>query len=229
MDFTKFVSLVSSGALFFSRADKLNDAWEGAYPEENLRQRRLRVEANLGAINYDYMESEAKFHRTVKSQTFLSCWHLNQGESAAMWELYASRGEGIAIQSTFERFCGSFPDNDSMFHVFIGKVSYLNYDRDGFLEGNTFAPFLHKRRSFEHERELRAVTQTIFPSSEPFDEADPYADGLRADVDLNHLIETIYVAPNSQEWFTSLVKHVAEKYLVTAPVKQSDLQRDPVY
>jgi hypothetical protein len=33
MDFTKFVSLIDSRCLFFTRADKFNDSFEGSWPK----------------------------------------------------------------------------------------------------------------------------------------------------------------------------------------------------
>jgi len=230
MDFTKFVSLIDTNALFFPRADHLSDRWEGAYTQENLRRRQLMVEEIKGTESQDMMEDLSRLYRSLPLHTFVSCWHLNEVESDAMWQLYASRGEGIAIQSTFERLVGSFQsDENSMFDVFVGKVRYLDYARGVFPEGNSFLPFLHKRSSFEHEHELRAVIQPISPGRSPLAEAAPFADGLLVNVDLRLLIQNIYVAPTSRAWFTTLVEKIARKYGVEAPIRQSALQRDPLY
>ena len=39
MDFTKFVSLLEKRSLFFARADKLGDPFEGATPINNIKAR----------------------------------------------------------------------------------------------------------------------------------------------------------------------------------------------
>jgi hypothetical protein len=39
MDFTKLVSLLETKSLFFARADKLGDAFEGSMPHQNVNQR----------------------------------------------------------------------------------------------------------------------------------------------------------------------------------------------
>jgi hypothetical protein len=44
MDFTKFVSLLDGNALFFSRADRLSDAWEGAHTVELERDAQAITE-----------------------------------------------------------------------------------------------------------------------------------------------------------------------------------------
>lgn len=229
MDFTTFMSMLANGALFFSRADHFSDAWEGAHTAENVRQRPLQ----FGASEIEapmIMELTSKFYRSLRLHTFMSCWHLNEVESAAMWKLYVSNNEGIAIQTTFERLIGSFQgDDNELFQVHVGKVEYLNYGQDVFKEGNTFIPFLHKRLSFEHERELRAIIQAVLPGDRPLDESEPYADGLMVEVDLKTLVESIYIAPTSEDWFVALVDSAVKKYGLNLPVKHSDLSTDPVY
>lgn len=84
MDFTKFVSLLDSNALFFSRADHLSDAWEGAYTVDNLRQRPALIHAGEGETVAEMMNGMSRFHRSLRHHTFVSCWHLNKVESAAM-------------------------------------------------------------------------------------------------------------------------------------------------
>ena len=73
-----------------------------------------------------------------------------------MWDLYIKGTEGVAIQSTFRSLTESFSlhADDS---IFVGEVSYIDYENDWMPEGNLFYAFMHKRKSFEHERELRAL------------------------------------------------------------------------
>jgi hypothetical protein len=229
MDFTKFAALLDSNGLFFPRADHLSDRWEGAYTQGHLRRRRSMLEDLTGTQTENVMEDLSRIHRSLLLHTFVSCWHLNDVESAAMWQLYASHGEGIVVQSTFARLVDSFQDShSSMWDVYVGKVRYLDYEREGFSEGNNYLPFLHKRSSFEHEHELRAIIRPIFPgTASPLTGATPSVDGLIVNIDLRLLIQNIYVAPTSPGWFTSLVERIARKYGVDAPIKQSDLQQDP--
>lgn len=41
---------------------------------------------------------------------YISCWHMNEYESAAMWKLYAKSSDAIAIQTTFQKLCESIGD-----------------------------------------------------------------------------------------------------------------------
>ena len=42
-----------------------------------------------------------RYTKDFRRQTAISCWHENQYESAAMWQLYNPSNDGIAIQTTF--------------------------------------------------------------------------------------------------------------------------------
>src|ERR1700686_5362685 len=76
MDFTKFVSLLDGNALFFSRADQLSDAWEGAHPVENRHRRPEVFDANEEEAPM-IMEATSRFNRSLRLHTFMSCWHVN--------------------------------------------------------------------------------------------------------------------------------------------------------
>jgi len=53
--------------------------------------------------------------------------------------------------------------------------------------------------------------------------------GIRIPVDLETLIDSIYVAPDAPTWFSELVTAVAHRYGVTAPIRQSRLTDDAVF
>jgi hypothetical protein len=227
MDFTKFVSLLDTNALFFCRADHFADAWEGAHTVENVKFRPRIWGPEASA---QMMKDVTEIYRSVRMHTFMNCWHLNEGESAAMWKLYVSHNEGIAIQSTYERLTTSFEGDESeIFRVSVGTVKYLDYEHEMFPDGNTLLPFFHKRLSFEHERELRAIVQPISAGTGPLSNIEPIADGLLLNINVQTLIENIYVAPTCESWFAELVKSVAKKYGFQVGIRHSDLSRDPVF
>lgn len=158
MDFTKYVSLLDSRSLFFVRADKLEDPFEGSYPMINIQLRR-EVLAEKG-IPEPAGKQLSVGHEEIRKLVFINAWHMNDVENAAMWKLYLRTNEGVAIQSTLERLKRSF-DSNVEDRVFIGMVKYIEYDKTPIKESNLFHAFLHKRRSFEHERELRAITDCL--------------------------------------------------------------------
>jgi len=160
----------------------------------------------------------------------ISCWHMNEFESDAMWKLYLKSNEGIAIQSTFKRLCDAFSSTD--LDINIGKVKYENFNDYIFpLTGNLVSTFLVKRKSFKHEEEIRAIHwavkreygwQKLIGERLPMDQ---YGENIR--VDIRMLIENVYIAPNSPNWFKELVESMLKKYNLNdlVPVQQSSLGR----
>jgi hypothetical protein len=94
---------------------------------------------------------------------------------------------------------------------------------------------MHKRRSFDYERELRAVIQELPIKEQPDGgsrinyEAAPYERGVPKTIAVEQLLENIYVSPGSPSWFLELVNAVTRRYGVTPHALQSNLDRDPVY
>jgi len=109
---------------------------------------------------------------------------------------------------------------------YIGKIRYINY-RNEIFKGNApdkFEPILTKRRSFEHEKELRAV---IWETSSETPRTD---DGsVLANLNLNELIENIYISPFSPGWHRDSVQAVVRKFGLNVPALQSELDNQPLY
>lgn len=229
LDFTKFVSVLADKALFFCRADKFEDAWEGALPKQNVKNRAANW--RIGKLDEpSILPFLSATFRNLPARTFINCWHLNKFESAAMWKLHLSNDEGIAIQTTYGRLINSFVGKtDERNHILVGKVRYLDYEEEVFPERTSLIPFLHKRMSFEHERELRAIIQSPFPGDSSTTGVDEFPDGLLASVNIDTLIERVYVAPTAPAWFTDLVKSAVATYGFSISIQQSDLVQDPIY
>ena len=141
---------------------------------------------------------------------------MNNYESVAMWELYLKSGEGVAIQSTVGRMINSF--KKSAEEVYIGQVKYVYFEKKEIPWNNVFYLALHKRKSFEHERELRALVMC----------ADNLPGKLIA-VDLTVLIQNIFVAPNCPIWIHDLVKKMVNRYGLAKRVLHSGLEQNPMY
>lgn len=185
MDFTKFIDLLERKELFFACADKFEDMFEGSFPKENVKLWPM-----------DYKEQTKYIFSILKKFTFINCWHINSHESAAMWKLYLKSNEGIAIQSTLKKLKDSFKNTRKELLIGIGMVNYINYEEGGdpvrILEKNSIIPYFYKRKSFEHEKELRAINQQYPPVSLDPAKVKKYG-GLHVPVELDRLIEKIYI------------------------------------
>ena len=231
MDFTKFVSLLEKQALFFARTDKLDDPFEGYWPNRNrLAARRSRDESSdphRDLLLQTWLDVLQKWRRF----TLINCWHERRHESAAMWKLYAKDDNGIAIKTDFDSFARSFTASEN---IFIGKVSYVDYKTAFFADKNSLEPFLCKRKSFEHEHEVRAIIQ-IWPlkkdgEKELVDFSQDICDvGNYYKVDLSILIHEVVIAPYAQDWLIELVQSVAARYNLESPVIRSALADDPAW
>lgn len=222
MDFTKFVSMLERRSLFLPVVEKLNDPFEGSYARANevmrpLVYRHIKNEFNLSA---------GEMVQRLRSFVAASCWHSNDHESAAMWKLYARTDEAVCVQTTFRKLRDAMGTNAR-----VGMVRYVDYETDWIPESNPLAPFLYKRKSFEHEHEVRAL---IPPANiaeilrSPGVEANK--PGEWVPVDIAQTIERVFIAPNAPDWFLELVQQVTNRYEQGAvPVVRSALAREPFY
>jgi hypothetical protein len=233
MDLAKYLSMLNSRGLFFPRATSLGDPFEGSSPRmivldrEYIRANRATDPALAGWKDApDAMFDQLRAITKDSVQKYLvSCWHMSEHESAAMWKLYSSSNESVCVRSTYRRLRLCLPQ-----HVFIGEVNYIDYDTQSFPASQMLNYIMHKRLSFSHERELRA----IFWEMDGSPEAQPHKSkispsGLTIEVDLPSLIEQVYVNPTATPWFAKLVEAMTAKCGFSFPVAQSALSTDPLY
>lgn len=226
LDFTKFVSYLDRKALFFTRADKLDDRFEGKFTDADINRWKDVLKIKRKTEKIEILNS---FRKVIN----ISSWHINEYESAAMWKLYLTGKEGIAIQSTFKRLKDSFKLN-KVDEIYIGFVKYIDYEKDIIPDRNIFNPFLYKRKSFEHEKELRAIIMKFALAEQSKGKHILYVDpewiGNYVESDLSVLIENIVVSPTAPDWFTELIRSIMNKFgLIDIEIKQSDLTKDPLY
>jgi hypothetical protein len=241
MELAEFVSMLHRKALFFVKANKLRDPYEGIMPQfNNFIRSSGSGEENQKSQSQDqssqYIQKLPQFNiqqfQLYRELVLINPWHYNEYESAAMWNLYSHENAGIAIQSTTRKLSKCFNDNKED-TIWIGKVQ----------------AFVTKRKSFEYENEIRAVTclptddnlsteSTIktanreedffFSSSSskarvinPRDLTDK---GKYVSADLQTLIEKVYIAPYAEPWFEEVLESLLSKYeLNTTTVTKSDL------
>jgi hypothetical protein len=156
-----------------------------------------------------------------------------------MWNIYSNNDEGFAIQSTFKRLCESFRGFNRT--IWIGKVKYIDYLKDSISDNNLLNKLLCKRKSFEHEAEMRAIIQPLDPGLIPPYHAleaiekvlqiqGAHTRGIYVNTDLNSLIDKIYVSPLAKDWYVDLIKSVMKKYNRNIEVHQSNLaDRSPLF
>lgn len=223
MDFAKFVSLALTNKLFFPRASLLGDPFEGSSTKAQIELRNYIMENRHSDPNIDdwfkdlsedqlkqFFSNLTTSSLDIRESCHVSCWHMNMHESAAMWNIFSKSNESIAIQTTYSELDEIFPSE-----VIMGKVRYIDFDVDYFSENNALNKIAHKRLSFQHEQELRAIVWK--PMSIEKARLIP---GSYIDFDVNKAIQNIYVNPDADDWFldtvtsfveTANIQHVPQK------------------
>lgn len=228
MDFPKFVSLLKTKSLFFTRADKFEDPFEGAkgimknkakwndyyrdffFQACSISPAGVQSNRSEAEILANVEQLEEQFEKSVEMDlrtTFINCWHENAYESEAMWKLYTSTlSQGIAIKSSHRRLNLALGRR-----IAIGRVNYIDYSTS---YAGINECFWFKRKSFEHEREVRALVS---------DHSREHPVGKLVPVDLDMLIEKIYVSPTAQNWFEEIVQDILLKYGLNKEIAGSSL------
>jgi hypothetical protein len=217
MDIAKFVALLEDQSLYFARADLMLDKWEGGLDYRTMQDAGIR-------------EAEKYERQTVTN--YISSWHVSEHESAAMWEIYQREGRGIAIRTTWDRLTTSLR---GPWGIRGGKVNYVDYTGFRIPLDNQYSRFMYKRLSFEFEREGRLILWAEGPdgpawvsedgeySQDSQLQGDKLLPGYNVPVDLDNLVQSVYVAPGSPRWFVDLVTRIPARYGRTWPVVTTDL------
>jgi hypothetical protein len=234
VDFAKFLQMLETRSLFFPRADKFEDAFEGAsgIAERQHEWDRHYLDFFRNAVRFppenaqsppeEVVEREAnrllndikKGIEVERRTTFVSCWHSNTGESEALWKLYCPNGSpGVVIQTSADRLFDALDSPD----IELGRVQYVDFRM-------TFAGFhdriFWKRKSLAHEAEVRAVSK--------IGEAQDIS-GLSHSVDIEKLCELVIPSPFAAAWFPSLVEALVTRYGYQIPIGRSELLGEPFF
>ena len=135
-----------------------------------------------------------------------------------MWQIFTQNSEGLAIQSTIGRLQNAVIAEKNH-EQYIGEVNYIDYKKEYIPFDDMFFPFLFKRKSFQYEREVRIISDISSANIK-------INDGMKIDVDINQLIEKIYIHPKSENWYKNLVIELVSKLGFDFTIEKSDLESD---
>ncbi|POS02080.1 hypothetical protein Q361_106143 [Flavobacterium croceum DSM 17960] len=209
LDLSKFLDLLLSKKLFMSRSDKFEDQYEGTFSEPTFEEIKKLSENNPEFLNY---------YKSHREKVVVSSWHINEYESFAMWQIFTQNSEGLAIQSTIGRLQKAL-EAEVQYKQFIGEVNYIDYKKEYIPFDDMFFPFMFKRKSFQYEREIRII-------SDLSEREIKINDGLKINVDIDQLIEKIYIHPKSENWYKKLVIELVSKLDYGFTIEKSDLESD---
>ena len=219
MDLERFKDLLTEQALFFARAAQFDDTLEGLVTEANVKLRETLAQPGIFQYLPDEMKEQVERDidtelREWQSRVLVSCWHESCFENYDIWE---KRGEqGIVIMTSYKSLkCSS--------EIYIGHVKYVD---EGTLISETSIPsipsiYLHKRKQFEWEREVRAITASTTSA------AKVKTEGAYYEVDLAILVKKVFVTPLAKGRFFEYVQSVVRSHGPNASVCKSALGDEP--
>lgn len=237
MEFSKFVALLKAKALYFARADKLGDPFEGArgirsrewewkeYSVEYFKHAMRTVpggpsKEELATIDARAEQLYKEMEEISKKEllnTYVTCWHGNDTESEALWRLYCPPPSvGVAIRTDFLSL--SIELKADQHDVKFGHVQYINF-REHF--AGTYDRIFWKRNSLAHEAELRGVIHD-------WRRDQPEARGIAVPIDLRFM-HRVVMSPFAPSWFEGVLKDVMVKYGMDLTPSPSELAAEPFF
>lgn len=206
----KFLSLLSTSSLYLSRQDQFDDSFEGVMTKKDEAFFESKSSGITNGMKGDSLGC-----------TYSHCWTKSDVDEYVLWNSYSSLTDGVAIQSTVLKLITAL-DPDDKRAVYISDVQYIDYETDYSFQltggiTNMIAPHFSKRPNFSAEKELRAMywkTEGRFNNT---------PEGLLFKVDLNKLIECVYVAPSSKSWYRDVIEDLLHKYGCLKEVKKSGI------
>jgi hypothetical protein len=242
LDWAKFVSMLATRTLYFACPTQFGDPYEGLLPKshvdaeakvlQDLVDPILRVTKQLASqpvpvgaeglcrrslqdLDNALERIRLPIHKQVNAKFGVSCWHEGEHESDAMWKLYSGAGQGIAIESTVGQLRGSLDITDGLQ---IDRVRYMDFERDPIEKGHRHYKLFVKRKSFEHEKEVRAT----IPLREK-------GKGIPVRCNLDTLITRIHVSPLVESFVKDAVEALCagKTHRLDKPVRRSPLYDPP--
>lgn len=236
----KFIDLLHTKTLYFAPLYKLieSDPFEGGLPvsvskiiydvyQSQFPELEITCQKQGKSVNSENPEfiEACKNRKTfieglLNKQKFactVNCWHCNEYESDAMWKIYSDNQGSVAIKSNIISLIESLKiPQDKNYEIKIGKIKYIDFldrkiDPKTLPVDGSHVPLL-KRLSFQHEQELRVYILKDFNTKKLIDLTKEDAHPIRIRLDINKLINEIYISPTADELFKSVIKILCDKY-----------------
>lgn len=233
MDLPSLLWILENEKLHFSSpSDDFDDRYETTLPKAWYEFREEQWRGIGEAFDHDpdeFWQKHCNRRKNMRDNIYVSCWHANQTESAAMWDLYGESKYTVAIRTTVNGLRRAFHAQDE-YAVAVGDVKYVDFDssEDAIDEdemedirnvhsGNadSVGLTLLKRKEFVHEKELRCVVlDGVVPKwLDQYTDHSPNQDAtppVNVPVDVDELIDEIRLPPGSEDWFINTVIDTVE-------------------
>ncbi len=176
-DIHKFLNLLQTNTIRFTRMDQFEDPQEGiplsafvAHAEKlnlNLIESKTIGELILDAKQFKkipaLLQKKLNAINAIQKTSFLTCWFAEQRESVAMWNLY-SNADGVAVKIRFSKLSKQLKiEKDANISAYYaGRMVYQDFSTlyKKTADSKVGKVALRKDTSFTHESEFRFVVRT---------------------------------------------------------------------
>jgi hypothetical protein len=244
MSLFKFKDLLTTCQLFLCRLDNFDDPMDGRVPNRNyepdaqrtviqmdliitgLSEKGITIENRSGKktvplVQYlgggsfeSNLQKEKARDVLVRKSMFASCWHKNAEENAVFWNYFKSEPT-VAIKTTVGSLVKAVSSNSEP--LYLCNVQYFD-ENTAIPSQNGFYQASHKRLQYAWEREVRLLYWCPRTSNGEKNPDDSY----KINVNIQTLALEIWLSPNSDERFASIVKEIVAKAGLTSEVKRSN-------
>lgn len=233
VDLAKFADLLFTREVYFHRIDRYEDPLEGTLPSGFQRYFARGLTAEQAE---EFRKTQADGHDAFRRRwIYTNSWHARPDESYAFWRIYGGGGAGIAIVSSVDRLRSAF----TLHHPIVRKVEYINFDdeaEDYRRFHRTDRAFWHKHRVYDYENEVRAILQLpmdterireLWGGRAVYERLRESPSGVRAPIELDTLVDEIFVTPFAQPWFLNVVRQLCVTVDLDVPIRQSGIRLSP--
>jgi len=240
MDLQRFVVLMVSGAVRFTKAAAFHDdPWEGFCRVSVPSTLIPEADAN-GTIQLDWdqfskslADHSSKYLENAREHLYVTSWSLHI-DSMALWKIYGANGRGLVIQSSVGRCKEALQFDIRPDQYTFGCVEYTDdigsspkvqadFTSQVPLPGPevwkhvTSKGFL-KRSCYEFEKEWRGA---LYQDYQPSDT------GVDIRCQLDTLIDAVIVGPTADAFMPGVVEDLMSKFGIRKTVSRSNLLVPP--
>jgi hypothetical protein len=215
MSLDKFIKLLKTQSLWFSRADQFTDKYEFTI-SESTRLAIAKKQSNNVVIDAE------KALQDFRENSFVSCWTKKREESYALWKIYLGDSKyGVAIQSKMSKLKHSLEANsqNNEMQMYSVEVEYRDFITPEKVNPITVAST--KRSFYKGEDEIRL----FFSVDKKFRlrEAGKGFYGRTLKIDVGTVIDSVYLSPFGGNSFTSEFSTMLQNHypLLAQKVKKS--------
>ena len=206
MSIAKLVSMLATSSMYCAPLLDFEDPLEGTVP-----------------VSFGADGKALEIIELMRRQTRASCWHEEEVESDALWRLYGTKEEIVALGATVGRLRAAIDGLPE--RISISRVRYIDFASWVLPPGEVFYPAIYKRHAFAHEREVRIVVQPALGWEALLAEGVPgRLPGLSIPVDVGTLIDEVWVSPYGGQWLLQAVRALVGSLGLSCAVEFSPLR-----